>query len=811
MGRTRVARWRAAVLIAVNVLMIAHLIQWAIMGMTVSPIEPSESMETLEIGVVNAGAIFFLVAILSTILLGRFFCGWLCHIVALQDLCAWIMTKLGVRPKPFRSRLLVYFPFALGMYMFVWPSFKRSILAPALESMSVDWPAWLRPVEPIHQWSSALIVDDFWATMPPWYVAVPFLAICGFACVYFLGAKGFCTYGCPYAAFFKPLDTIAPVRVRVNDNCHQCGHCTSVCTSNVRVSEEVRDFGMVVDPGCMKTLDCISTCPNDALSLGLGKPALGAKARSPETYKKAKAKRRRRYDMALWEEILAALLLLWFFFATRGVFDAVPMLLAGGLAAIGAMVVIMAIKLAHEANVRLYGFRFKLGGRLRAPGYLLIVLAMAFIGASLWSGQARYLRWRGDVLYAGAQIPTSVLLRPEFNASGAQRRDARHAIEAYSRADSFENGGVGWSLNAEHRLRLSYFLSVVGEHGKAAAQLERVIESGNPTDALVLQAGQLLTRSIDDNPPAGVEEGQLANLKRERLLAMYERALAAHPGLHAIRVELSRSAYSVGELAKAEAYWEGPGAFEDDPMYSMSHAGYVGFTGDAPKAEALFAQAAQQAQSLDRPAGVLIDIGRTALGFGLRETALEMAQRAIDDKSATALTWLAAGEIANAVGQPDLGTTRGERALTMKGVDSPMVQARAAGVILKPGSLDRGRELLIDAAERADDPFEVLYIARGMIYAGSSLNDPELLNKGIGFIGEAVDAHPDLYVIAHDYASVLYSVGRNAEAIEQMVRAAEADSGNALLASRAADLYGMQGDEQQAQRWREESERRAAP
>ena len=67
MGRTRRARWRAGVLILINVLMIVHLIQWLILGMTISPVEPSETMETLEVGVVNAGAIFFLLAILSTL------------------------------------------------------------------------------------------------------------------------------------------------------------------------------------------------------------------------------------------------------------------------------------------------------------------------------------------------------------------------------------------------------------------------------------------------------------------------------------------------------------------------------------------------------------------------------------------------------------------------------------------------------------------------------------------------------------------------------------------------------------------------
>ena len=33
---------------------------------------------------------------------------------------------------------------------------------------------------------------------------------------------------------------------------------------------------MVVDPGCMKCMDCVSVCPNDALYFGFGKPTLMA-------------------------------------------------------------------------------------------------------------------------------------------------------------------------------------------------------------------------------------------------------------------------------------------------------------------------------------------------------------------------------------------------------------------------------------------------------------------------------------------------------------------------------------------------------
>ena len=89
-----------------------------------------------------------------------------------------------------------------------------------------------------------LVTSDFWATFPPLAVAVPFLFICGFMTVYFLGSKGFCTYACPYGGFFVLADKVAPGKIRVTDACNQCGHCTAVCTSNVarpRGGEDVRD------------------------------------------------------------------------------------------------------------------------------------------------------------------------------------------------------------------------------------------------------------------------------------------------------------------------------------------------------------------------------------------------------------------------------------------------------------------------------------------------------------------------------------------------------------------------------------------
>src|SRR5690606_5671667 len=114
----------------------ARIVHWQMTGSAISPVEPSESMQTLELGIINAGFIFFLSAILLTLVFGRFVCGWACHIVALQDACGWIMKKFGIRPSPFRSRLLVFVPLGLALYMFVWPTFKRFALVPALDRVA---------------------------------------------------------------------------------------------------------------------------------------------------------------------------------------------------------------------------------------------------------------------------------------------------------------------------------------------------------------------------------------------------------------------------------------------------------------------------------------------------------------------------------------------------------------------------------------------------------------------------------------------------------------------------------------------------
>src|SRR5205823_1612963 len=207
-----------------------------------------------------------------------------------------------------RSRLLVYVPLIGALYMFVWPTAYRFFVNPDHGPL-------------IPKFTNHLVTTNFWETFPSVSVAIPFLFVCGFMTVYFLGQKGFCTYACPYGGFFGLADKFSPGKIRVTDACNQCGHCTATCTSNVLVHAEVKEFGMVVDPACMKCMDCVSVCPNDALYFGFGTPALTAAGSISKTY-----------SLTWPEEALGAAAFLVSFLAIWDVYQLVPMLMALGIA-----------------------------------------------------------------------------------------------------------------------------------------------------------------------------------------------------------------------------------------------------------------------------------------------------------------------------------------------------------------------------------------------------------------------------------------------------------------------------------------------
>jgi len=548
-GATRMGRWRAIVLITVNLIIAAHIVQWVITGFTVTPVEPSESMYALELGQVNAGFIFFIAALVSTVIFGRFFCGWGCHVVALQDLCAHWMHKLGVRPKPFRTRLLLYVPLLLALYMFVLPTFNRMLLGPALEAAGVGWPGWLSllvgELRPFPGFDNRLMTEDFWKTFPAWYVAIPFLVVCGFATVYFLGSKGFCTYGCPYGGFFAPLDKISIGRIVVSDACEGCGHCTATCTSNVRVHQEVRDFGMVVDPGCMKCLDCVSVCPNNALSFQFAAPAIFAKPRTEEAKAAAKApsstaSRRPEYDVSRAAEVVLFIALVVLTLCFRGMFGQVPLLMAVALGGIGAFLLWKLWQLAFEPHSRLQNLQLKHAGRIKRAGWITILIGVPFLAAGVWGGVVRTIAYLGDFEDHKLTLTLERVFAPGYIPSDQHKAIALRAIAlkelASSRTEPGNTSGIGWPQGPSTWVRLAWLRAVAGDLPGAERELRRAIDAVTPSDEWVSGLADVM---------------RLQGRSQADIRAMYAGLVEKHPDRHSLRATLATRLTEAGKSSEA--------------------------------------------------------------------------------------------------------------------------------------------------------------------------------------------------------------------------------------------------------------------
>lgn len=522
------SRWRAVSLIILQLLMIAHIIQWRITGTTVSPIEPSEAMFTLQNGAINAGLIFFSLAILATLVFGRFVCGWGCHIVALQDFCAWLLKKIGMKPRPFRSRLLIYVPLIVALYMFVWPTVVRYFVKPPSEPL-------------IPPFTNHLITTEFWATFPPVWIAIPFLFICGFVTVYFLGSKGFCTYGCPYGGFFVLAERVAPGKIRVTDDCNQCGHCTATCMANVQVHAEVAKYGMVIDPGCMKHMDCISVCPNDALYFGFGKPSLLARAERGGRGVESDAKSAIRDPQLSWpEEIAAGLVFALSYFAVWDVYQLVPMLMSLGIAIVTTFLVMRSWRLLTTPDVAFHRFALKSGGKVKRAGWIFLSFALLWAGWNAHSGFIRYHERAGSAAFESLQIPDELALaQPDpdqwLSASDRQNIDIgkKHLYSAF-------DGGVFVNTYNLSKLAWMEFLSGNTEQALKLLDLASVRQDGRERALSFYYRGAILNR-----------------LKRhDEAIADLDNALAERPDLATAREEKGEALWQLGRKDEAVAVWD---------------------------------------------------------------------------------------------------------------------------------------------------------------------------------------------------------------------------------------------------------------
>lgn len=493
---------RALVLVTVHVLVLAHVVHWLVAGETLSPLEPSEAGESLVTGAINAGFVLFVLAILASLVVGRFFCGWACHLVAYQDLAAALCRRLGVAPRPVRSRILLIVPFYAAFSMFVWPS---------LQAHLIDG----NPLPPL-TWH--LTTAGFWERFPGLGVSVVTFFVCGALIVWLLGAKGFCTYACPYGAVFGLVGRHAPGRIRVSDACEGCGHCTAVCTSAVRVHAEVARFGQVVDAGCMRCLDCVSACPKDALSFAFTRDP-GAKAKGRLSFLgrlTRPPKEHPRWDFSWGEEALLLLVFAGTIWSLRGAYGLIPFLLALGLAVLVAFGTVTLLRLIRLRDLEVQHATWRREGRYTPSGFAGLALLPLALGLVVHTGAVQFHAREGErLLVELGQDRTGGLARLEAAGAHLERAERMSLVDTFKLENQLGQvlvrlgrGGEAQAhleraieLEPESisaRVELAWIHARAGDPGSAAAVLEPVAQEGARDPTYVRSLAQMLERYADD-------------------------------------------------------------------------------------------------------------------------------------------------------------------------------------------------------------------------------------------------------------------------------------------------------------------------
>ena len=206
-------------------------------------------------GILNAGSIMVIFAFFSTLIFGRFFCGWLCHFGAVQELAWWFFDKLGIKPKTINSRLLTFLPLFILFNFYIIPNVSKAI------GSGSNW-----------QLSTNLAYPEVWRFLPGFIIGSLTFIVDGFLIVYFLGRKGFCRFVCPWGAFLKFPTSLSTFKVRKVNSCTDCNSCTLSCPIGIDVNHEINKFNKVVNSNCTSCLICIDDCPEKALGYKFKNP-----------------------------------------------------------------------------------------------------------------------------------------------------------------------------------------------------------------------------------------------------------------------------------------------------------------------------------------------------------------------------------------------------------------------------------------------------------------------------------------------------------------------------------------------------------
>ncbi|MDR3243603.1 MAG: 4Fe-4S binding protein [Elusimicrobiota bacterium] len=218
---------------------------------------------------------WFVIFILSAIILSKFWCGWICPFGTLFDVLSALRRKLGIREIEFswavRDRLKPIKYIFLGIILIVpfliaFFSNPGNIHSDFYILFCEICPA--RPIMPLFAGNTRHFGLEFtnWTTLIISIISISFAAITIVGS--FFKDRFFCLL-CPMLPLIQLFRKISPVRFeKWADGCSGCGNCQRVCKMDIREVHLEKSNHQVMTEDCILCTQCMQSCPqNNVLKL----------------------------------------------------------------------------------------------------------------------------------------------------------------------------------------------------------------------------------------------------------------------------------------------------------------------------------------------------------------------------------------------------------------------------------------------------------------------------------------------------------------------------------------------------------------
>lgn len=204
-------------------------------------------------GIHPAGTVIFALAVLTSLLLKKSFCSWICPIGTLSEMMSRAAARLGWRgatPPRWLDRTLMGVKYLL-LAFFIHAIFIQ--MTPRAVAMFLN--------SPYNKVADVKMLHFFQHISTTAAVVIAALAALSILIPYF-----WCRYLCPYGALLGLASLLSPLKVvRAAGSCTGCGRCASVCPARLPVDR----LATVSSVECTGCLECVDKCPEPG-ALGVG-------------------------------------------------------------------------------------------------------------------------------------------------------------------------------------------------------------------------------------------------------------------------------------------------------------------------------------------------------------------------------------------------------------------------------------------------------------------------------------------------------------------------------------------------------------